>query len=86
MAVRSESAETVRVLLDHVSVDTDTLDGCGKHAIFTAAMWGNIDCVQTLLERNVPLEHLDDAVAMAWHGGFSEIIDMLVAKGAKVPH
>lgn len=85
MAARSGSAETVRVLLDHVSIDADVLDGHGKHTICTASMRGNIDCVRLLLERNVPLEHLNNATAMARNEGFDEIVDMLVTEGANEP-
>jgi ankyrin repeat protein len=82
VAARSGSAETVRVLLDQPSIDADALDDYGEPAIRTASARGHIDCVQLLSERNLPLEHLNDAATAAWDGGYDEIVHMLVAKGA----
>ena len=82
MAVRNGSAETVRVLLDHASIDADALDGYGEHAIRTACEWCRFDCVQLLLERDIPLQHLNNAAAIAWGEDSDEIVHMLVAKGA----
>lgn len=84
MAARYGSAETVRVLLDHVSIESDALDGNGKHAIYTASKWGHADCLQLLLERDVPLEHLNGAATRAWEEGYDDIVQILVAKGATV--
>ena len=82
MAVRSGSTKTVRVLLDHASMDSDALDGNGEHVICTAILWGHIDCLQSLLERNVPVEHLNSAATMAWYEFLGKTVDTLVAKGA----
>lgn len=85
LAVRCESAETVRMLLDHPGFDDNVLDADGDHAIITASMWGYVDCVQLLLEREIPLEHLNVAAKVAWTVHSAEIVDMLLAKGATPP-
>ena len=89
MAARCGSAQTVRVLLDHATIDANVLNGCGEHAIQTASEWGCVDCLQLLLERDVPLEHLNNVAAMAMKfpssGKSGEILHMLVAKGATAP-
>jgi len=84
MAARSGSAETLRVILGHASIDADALDGYGVHAIRTVSAWGQVDCVQLFLKRSVPLEHLNDAATIALEEGFDDIVQMLIAEGATV--
>lgn len=85
MAVRYGSVETARVLLEHADTDPNALDWWGDHAICVACKWGHFDCVELLLEKNIPIEDLDSAAAIAAEEDYPEIMDMLLVKGATPP-
>jgi ankyrin repeat protein len=84
VACKFTNEEIVRILLGHVDTDAGALDGDGNHAILLAAHGKNVGIVRALLEREVPLVHVEKASAAAMYydgyAGRDEIIDMLLAE------
>ena len=72
--------QCVRYLTTSVSMPMPWAE-MAEYAKCTALVWGHVNCVQLLLGRNVPLEHLNNAAKMAWDEGSGEILHMLAAKG-----
>jgi hypothetical protein len=68
--------------VQHRKTHAHALDGYVQHAILTASLWQHFGCVQLLIETGISLDHLKYAAKAASDRGFTDVVDMLLAKGA----
>lgn len=81
-------ADIARLLIQNAKTNPDALDQNGCHAVCLAAERNHADCVQVLLESEIPIRHLNCALQKVWAGRCTdkkELVGMLMAKGATSP-
>jgi ankyrin repeat protein/HEAT repeat protein len=88
-AARAGNVEMVRTLLEQ-GVNPDVTGRTGLAPLFFAASAGKADVVEMLLKGNVMIDRTgstgstDTAATAACQGGYGDVVDRLIARGAKV--